>query len=116
MGVPIESTFDNLTTEGRPKESLNAENPAPDGGLQGWLVVFGGFLTYFTTFGIVFSDDCKFNRLLTRFFWIGLLNSFGTFQVYYGEKFLKGTSASTISWIGSLQVITRLKSILGDAR
>ena len=34
----------------------------------------------------------------------GLLNSFGIFQVYYEREILKGTSASAISWVGSIQV------------
>ena len=53
MGVSNESTFDTPSAEGGSKESLKAQNPAPDGGLQAWLVVLGGFLTYFATFGIV---------------------------------------------------------------
>ncbi|KAJ3499815.1 hypothetical protein NLG97_g22 [Lecanicillium saksenae] len=56
----------------------------PDGGVKAWLVVVGGFLTYFVTFG--------------------LLNSFGTFQAYYGTNVLHSHSASDISWIGSIQL------------
>lgn len=33
-----------------------------------------------------------------------MLNSFGTFQAYYGEKLLPGRDESEISWIGSLQL------------
>lgn len=39
--------------EKRPEDhSTKIKNP-PDGGLQAWLVVLGGFLTYFATFGTV---------------------------------------------------------------
>lgn len=33
----------------------------------------------------------------------GIINSYGAFQTYYEQNLLQGTSASTISWIGSLQ-------------
>ncbi|BCS24870.1 MCT family MFS transporter [Aspergillus puulaauensis] len=61
-----------------------ADAGPPDGGSRAWLVVAGGFLTYFVTFG--------------------LLNSFGTFQAYYGQALLSGRDDSEISWIGSLQL------------
>lgn len=35
---------------------------------------------------------------------LGLLNSFGTFQAYYGTNILHRHSASDISWIGSIQL------------
>ncbi|KAI1391906.1 major facilitator superfamily domain-containing protein [Hypoxylon trugodes] len=56
----------------------------PDGGMRAWLVVAGGFINYCATFG--------------------LLNSFGTFQTFYQEGYLAGSSASAISWIGSVQL------------
>ena len=40
--------------------------------------------------------------LLTQY--PGLLNSFGTFQAYYGRNTLHNHSASDISWIGSIQL------------
>ena len=57
--------------------------PAPDGGLQAWLVVFGTFLLIMTNFG--------------------LLTSYGVFQTYYTTHQLAHLPASTVSWIGSLQ-------------
>ena len=57
--------------------------PAPDGGLQAWLVVAGTFLLIMTNFG--------------------LLTSYGVFQTYYVSHQLAHMAASTVSWIGSLQ-------------
>ncbi|OAA36625.1 Major facilitator superfamily domain, general substrate transporter [Metarhizium rileyi] len=57
---------------------------APDGGAQAWLVVLGAWCTSFCSFG-----------------WI---NSVGVFQEYYQTELLPGYSASTISWIPSLQI------------
>ena len=56
----------------------------PDGGAQAWLTVLGAFLALFCTFG--------------------QLNSFGSFQTWYSEHQLSGLPASTIAWIGSLQL------------
>ena len=39
------------------------ETKMPDGGLQGWLVVLGGFLNYFATFGIDGLQPQHCNRL-----------------------------------------------------
>ncbi|KAF9269038.1 MFS general substrate transporter [Marasmius fiardii PR-910] len=55
----------------------------PDGGLRAWLVVLGTALANFSTFGFV--------------------NSWGVFQSYYEQNLLRGTSPSTIAWIGSIQ-------------
>ncbi|KAH9837553.1 major facilitator superfamily domain-containing protein [Rhodofomes roseus] len=53
----------------------------PDGGMQAWLSVLGGWLVSFCTFGFA--------------------SSFGVFEAYYVNT---GTSSSSnISWIGSLQ-------------
>ncbi|CBQ67887.1 related to Monocarboxylate transporter 1 [Sporisorium reilianum SRZ2] len=57
--------------------------PAPDGGMQAWLVVAGTFLLIMTNFG--------------------LLTSYGVFQSYYVSHTLAHLPPSTVSWIGSLQ-------------
>ncbi|KAK6582564.1 hypothetical protein PZA11_004972 [Diplocarpon coronariae] len=61
-------------------------NPAdfPDGGLEACMVVLGGWLCLFCSFG-----------------WI---NCIGVFQQYYQQNLLAGYSSSTISWIPSLEV------------
>ncbi|KAI0109240.1 major facilitator superfamily domain-containing protein [Nemania sp. FL0031] len=72
-------------------------NPAdfPDGGSEAWLVVFGGFLALFCSFGLV--------------------NCIGVFQEYYVEGPLSNYSASAISWIPSLHVfvVTGSNAIMG---
>ncbi|KAI1115680.1 major facilitator superfamily domain-containing protein [Nemania sp. NC0429] len=72
-------------------------NPAdfPDGGREAWLVVFGGFLALFCSFGLV--------------------NCIGVFQQYYVTGPLSDYSESTISWIPSLQVfvVTGSNAIMG---
>jgi MFS family permease len=56
----------------------------PDGGLKAWLVVLGGWCGLFCTFGFV--------------------NCIGVFQEYYLRGPLKDYSASTVSWITSMEV------------
>ncbi|KIJ50363.1 hypothetical protein M422DRAFT_224689 [Sphaerobolus stellatus SS14] len=56
----------------------------PEGGLHGWLAVLGSFLVYFTSFGVI--------------------NSFGTFQVFYLDNYLSRYTATAIAFIGALQI------------
>ncbi|TVY25614.1 Fujikurins efflux protein [Lachnellula hyalina] len=67
------------------KREPTGPNPTdfPDGGLQAWLVVVGGFCAVFCGFG-----------------WI---NCIGVFQNYYEHNQLKHYSSSTIAWIPSTQ-------------
>ncbi|KAK5710494.1 hypothetical protein LTR17_018850 [Elasticomyces elasticus] len=62
--------------------SLAEPGPPPDGGWKAWSQVACGWLVIFTTWG-----------------WV---NSYGAFQTYYTLN-LPGSSASQISWIGSVQ-------------
>ncbi|KAJ6437389.1 reverse transcriptase [Purpureocillium lavendulum] len=57
--------------------------PPPDGGLQAWLVVVGGFCTVFASFG-----------------WI---NCIGIFQDYYQHNQLASYSPSSVAWISSTE-------------
>ncbi|EPS41904.1 hypothetical protein H072_4129 [Dactylellina haptotyla CBS 200.50] len=63
-------------------DELDAPVP-PDGGLQAWSQVFGAFFLFFASWGFV--------------------NAFGVYQNYYYTEHLKGTPATNISWIGSIQ-------------
>ncbi|KAK7455284.1 hypothetical protein VKT23_011157 [Stygiomarasmius scandens] len=73
--VPEKSTSD--------EQVGNAEFDFPDGGTRAWLVVLGTALSSTASFGYV--------------------NSWGVFQSYYEQTLLRNYSASTISWIGSVQ-------------
>lgn len=66
--------------------SHGGTNPAdfPDGGLEAWLVVLGGWFALFCSFG-----------------WI---NCIGVFQEYYQDTLLPQYTSSTISWIPSMEV------------
>ncbi|OIW27880.1 MFS general substrate transporter [Coniochaeta ligniaria NRRL 30616] len=70
--------------EGAASEPPVWVNDAPDGGTRAWLCVLGAWCTSFCSFG-----------------W---LNSIGAFQEYYETGPLRDYSASTISWIPSLQI------------
>ncbi|KAF2103579.1 MFS transporter, MCP family, solute carrier family 16, member 10 [Rhizodiscina lignyota] len=63
--------------------SIVNPGPPPDGGIKAWTQVAMGWIVIFTTWGYV--------------------NSFGAFQPYYTST-LPGVNASTVSWIGSIQV------------
>ncbi|TBU50236.1 MFS general substrate transporter [Dichomitus squalens] len=66
--------------EGAPLDEFEEH---PDGGLRAWLVVIGCAAGACATFGLV--------------------NAWGVFQAFYTTSILKGTSPSTIAWIGSIQ-------------
>ncbi|KAJ4023998.1 hypothetical protein NW766_000225 [Fusarium irregulare] len=55
----------------------------PDGGLEAWLVVFGGWCALFCTFGLV--------------------NCVGVFQKYYVSGPLRDHDSSAVSWIMSVE-------------
>ncbi|KAF7563049.1 hypothetical protein G7046_g1050 [Stylonectria norvegica] len=59
-------------------------NGGPNGGLRAWLVVGGAFVNFVTAFG--------------------LMNSFGTFQLFYQTEYITDRSASIIAWIGGVQL------------
>jgi hypothetical protein len=70
-----------------PEQAVQPEpsgNDPPDGGLAAWLVILGVWCCSFCSYG-----------------W---MNSIGVFQEYYQDTLLRGYSASTISWIPSLEV------------
>jgi hypothetical protein len=63
----------------------------PECGLKAYLTVLGAFIALFCTFGH--------------------MNAFGTFQAWYAAHQLQHMPASTISWIGSLQLWTFFFSV-----
>ena len=65
------------------KPVVAGPGPPPNGGIQAWLHVLGGFSLFFNTWGI--------------------LNAFGVFQTYYESGALFHDSSSNIAWIGSIQ-------------
>ncbi|KAJ9293895.1 hypothetical protein DTO271G3_7271 [Paecilomyces variotii] len=75
---PATRSGDVLPAPAAPMEDEdNRDNGPLDGGFKAWAVVAGGLINYCATFG--------------------LLNSFGTFQTYYQNDLLEGTSPSAIS-------------------
>ena len=78
-----ESSSENIKTD---VEASPASAPAltfPEGGLQGWLTVTGGFLTLFCA--------------------AGTMQSFGVYENFYTLNSLSDHPPSDIAWIGSLQ-------------
>jgi len=73
-----------LSVESDLSQSTTSTHEYPDGGMKAKLTVLGAFLALFFTFG--------------------QMNAFGTFQAWYASHQLKHVPASTISWIGSLQL------------
>ncbi|KAJ5433025.1 uncharacterized protein N7458_012181 [Penicillium daleae] len=65
-----------------PKEPATPP-PPPNGGLVAWLQVAGAFFLFFNCWGVV--------------------NTFGVYQSYYENTLLPNYSASSISWIGTVQ-------------
>ena len=68
--------------------SDSTEHYFPDGGLEAWLVVFGGWCCLFTSLG-----------------WV---NSIGVFQDYYENNQLKGYPPGNIAWILSTETFVML--------
>jgi hypothetical protein len=81
MGTEAESPISPNVLE----KSINEDQPHnfPEGGLKAYLTVLGAFMAFASIFG--------------------RMSAFGIYQVWYGSNQLQHLSASTISWIGSLQ-------------
>ncbi|KAK5943691.1 hypothetical protein PMZ80_004699 [Knufia obscura] len=74
--APLETIPSQVASEVAPTE-------IKDGGIKAWLSVLGCFFLWFNLWGYTFA--------------------FGTFQNFYEQKYLTGTSSSSIAWIGSIQ-------------
>lgn len=79
---PNESVSQETPTTPIPAPA-SPNSPIPDGGLDAWLQVLGGWVVLVVTWGLV--------------------NTFGVYQTYYQTVMLSSYSPSSISWIGSLQ-------------
>ncbi|KAH6652466.1 major facilitator superfamily domain-containing protein [Truncatella angustata] len=64
-------------------QSPPTAKPAPDGGLEAWLIVLAGFFIFVNSWG--------------------LSSTFGVFLEHYRTELLQGTAPSTLAWIGSVQ-------------
>ncbi|KAL5414440.1 hypothetical protein PMIN04_009026 [Paraphaeosphaeria minitans] len=82
--MPCVDTASMTDTESTSRSVLKHEKTHHEGGKQAWLTVVGSFLVYYSSFG--------------------LLNSFGFFQDYYQNDYLRTISPSTIAFIGTLQL------------
>jgi MFS family permease len=81
--APVPSPQQNAPPSGAKNKTPAGIPNIPNGGLQAWLHVLGGFMLFFNTWGI--------------------LNAFGVFQTYYESGALFTRSSSDISWIGAIQ-------------
>ncbi|KAJ5579586.1 MFS general substrate transporter [Penicillium hispanicum] len=85
--ISVSPSAGNDESAGDAVETIDDNKPPspPNGGSTAWLQVSAAFALYWNT--------------------LGLLNGFGAFQSYYETSFLHHKSSSTISWIGSVQVL-----------
>lgn len=85
QGAPQQEPGDTVLDEHQdPDAEPEDDDEYPEGGAQAWLAIAGSFLVYFASFGVV--------------------NSFGFFQTFYQQDYLKNYSPSVISFIGTLQI------------
>lgn len=83
----------------------------PDGGTTAWLVVLGAWCVSFCSYGWI-NSELSFPRTLSDSSLTDKsFKGIGTFQAYYQSGPLSSYSASTISWIPSLQIF--FMSVLG---
>ncbi|KAK1752337.1 MFS general substrate transporter [Echria macrotheca] len=89
--VDLEPAFPETQLEQAPPgQSLTPE--IPDGGLRAWMVVLGCWCVSFVSFGII--------------------SSFGVYETYYLETYLRDYSPSAIAWIGSIQTFAQFSATL----
>ncbi|KAF1973118.1 putative MFS monocarboxylate transporter [Bimuria novae-zelandiae CBS 107.79] len=77
-------TSDSVPTPPKNEAIIDeSESPPRDRGVWAWVQCVAGFCLFFNTWG--------------------MLNSFGIFQTFYEQDFLRNSSASQVSWIGTVQ-------------
>ncbi|KAF8488310.1 MFS general substrate transporter [Russula emetica] len=103
----LEAPFSGPLSPSEAVYHLHAQDDFPDGGLRAWLVVLGCSCSVFATFGYVnsfgVSEPPIFMGLQVFIVILDHRSLFQVFQEYYEGILLKGTSPSTIAWIGSTQ-------------
>ncbi|RJE23693.1 Major Facilitator Superfamily [Aspergillus sclerotialis] len=83
--VPADNGNANEKLESQANGQVEEKEPEPsfDEGFLPWIQVFGSFLCFFNSWGVI--------------------NTWGAFQTYYEANLLSDVSSSSIAWIGSLQ-------------
>jgi hypothetical protein len=101
-GTPKPEVADTDPEKSAPQASLAAPafGPPPNGGLQAWLVVLGGFCIVFASFGWI---NCAYIPVAAACVRTGNdnLTGIGVFQDYYQSHQLSSYSPSTVAWIPS---------------
>lgn len=83
--IDPEASSENVSESASSSVGYSIKTKTPEGGLKSWLTVLGSSLVYFSAFGII--------------------NSFGFFQELYNGNYLQSTPPSTISFIGTIQIL-----------
>ncbi|KAJ6510425.1 major facilitator superfamily domain-containing protein [Mycena sanguinolenta] len=82
---------DQTTSEPKMNSTEKPAEQLPDGGLQAWATVVGGFMVYMAG--------------------LGYFNAYGVYQDFYVREFMTESSPAKIAWIGSCQIA--LQFVLG---
>lgn len=90
--VEKDASHNDTQTQTNPEPSSPTVKPGdpPDGGLQAWMIVAGGWCANFVS--------------------VGWNNSVGIFQTIYEKELLSSYSSSSIGWINSLQAFVMFAS------
>ncbi|KAJ6482133.1 major facilitator superfamily domain-containing protein [Mycena vitilis] len=75
---------DTISTEPKMNPCARQPEQIPDGGLEAWAAVAGGFMLYVTG--------------------LGYFNAYGVYQDFYVREFMTEHSPAEIAWIGSCQI------------
>ncbi|KAJ7643878.1 MFS general substrate transporter [Roridomyces roridus] len=90
LDVPAQSEEGRMSSQTKdelivPDAAAPGSMEVPDGDMKGWLTVVGAWFVLFSTFGYLYS--------------------FGVYQDFYTRDYLSNHSPSSISWIGSFQIM-----------
>lgn len=88
-----------LSSIGRPTPAQASPPPPPNGGLTAWLQVVGAHFLFFNSWFVLSPHKITFCSNPHR----GIVNAFGAYQAFYQSNLLASSSASDISWIGTVQ-------------